>query len=179
MRGADAVFAAGDITSLPIKQGGIAAQQAVAAAEAIAVLAGASLVPHPFRPVLRGLLLTGNEPQYLRRDLAGDEPEWASASPIWWPPTKIVGRRLAPFLASLTGEAPVSDVTPPSGGLSVELPLDAGRLERFATSAPDVSLTPSPDGAGPRSVVNVMRRDPLLVTAATALDDVVRTMRRA
>ena len=178
VRGADAVFAAGDITSFPIKQGGIAAQQAVAAAEAIAVLSGASLVPHPFRPVLRGLLLTGNEPQYLRRDLSGDEPEWASASPIWWPPTKIVGRRLAPFLASLTGEAPVSDVTPPSGGLSVELPLDEGRLERLATTAPDVSLTPSPDGARPRSVVAVMRRDPLLVTAATALDDVVRTMRR-
>ena len=178
VRGADAVFAAGDITSFPIKQGGIAAQQAVVAAEAIAVLAGAALVPHPFRPVLRGLLLTGNEPQYLRRDLAGDEPEWASASPIWWPPTKIVGRRLAPFLASLTGEAPVSDVTPPAGGLAVELPLDAGRLERFATTAPDVSLAPSQEGAGPRSVANVMRRDPLLVTAQTALDDVVRTMRR-
>ena len=72
-RGTDAVFAAGDITSFPVKQGGIAAQQAVAAAEAIAVLAGASLVPHPFRPVLRGLLLTGAEPQYLRRDLSGGE----------------------------------------------------------------------------------------------------------
>jgi sulfide:quinone oxidoreductase len=178
VRGAEAVFAAGDITSFPIKQGGIAAQQAVAAAEAIAVLAGASLVPHPFRPVLRGLLLTGNEPQYLRRDLSGHEPDWASASPIWWPPTKIVGRRLAPFLASLTGEVPVADLAPPPGGLSVDLPLDAGRLERFATTAPDVLLGPSSDGAGPRTVAAVMRRDPLLVTGATALDDVVRTMRR-
>ena len=43
--GADWVFAAGDVTTFPIKQGGIAAQQAVAAAEAIAVLAGATLCP--------------------------------------------------------------------------------------------------------------------------------------
>ena len=52
------VFAAGDITSFPVKQGGIAAQQADAAAEIIAANAGADLTPQPFRPVLRGLLLT-------------------------------------------------------------------------------------------------------------------------
>jgi sulfide:quinone oxidoreductase len=178
VRGADAVFAAGDITSFPIKQGGIAAQQAVVAAEAIAVLAGASLVPHPFRPVLRGLLLTGNEPQYLRRDLSGHEPDWASASPIWWPPTKIVGRRLAPFLASLTGEVPVEDLEPPPGGLTVDVPLDDGRLARLATASPDVPFAASEDVSGPRTVTAVMRTDPLLVSAATALDDVVRTMRR-
>jgi sulfide:quinone oxidoreductase len=176
--GADAVFAAGDITSFPIKQGGIAAQQAVAAGEAIAVLAGASLVPHPFRPILRGLLLTGNEPQYLRRDLSGQEPDWASASPIWWPPTKIVGRRLAPFLASLTGELPVEDLEPPPGGLSVDLALDDGRLARLATATPEVPFPTSGEGVGPRTVAAVMRREPVLVTATTALDDVVRTMRR-
>ena len=47
------------MTSFPLKQGGIAAQQASAAAESIAVDAGADLDPQPFRPVLRGLLLTG------------------------------------------------------------------------------------------------------------------------
>lgn len=48
------VFAAGDVTSFPVKQGGIAAQQAEAAAEAIAADLGAVAQPRPFRPVLRG-----------------------------------------------------------------------------------------------------------------------------
>ena len=65
------VFAAGDITSFPVKQGGIAAQQADAAAEMIAANAGADLTPQPFRPVLRGLLLTGRQPRYLRHELTG------------------------------------------------------------------------------------------------------------
>jgi sulfide:quinone oxidoreductase len=176
VQGTEAVFAAGDITSFPIKQGGIAAQQAVAAAEAIAVLAGASLVPHPFHPVLRGLLLTGAEPQYLRRDLSGgEEPDWASSSPIWWPPTKIVGRRLAPFLAALTGEAPVSDVPPPAPGLSVDVPLDARELERLTVVAP--AVPPAPAVAEALSVGAVMRRCPPLVQCETTLDAAVRAMR--
>ena len=175
VQGTEAVFAAGDITSFPIKQGGIAAQQAVAAGEAIAVLAGASLVPHPFRPVLRGLLLTGAEPQYLRRDLSGgEEPDWASSSPIWWPPTKIVGRRLAPFLAALTGEVPVSDVAPPAGGLSVEVPLDVRGLEQLAVVAPDV---PPSAPAETLAVRAVMRPCPPLVASETTLDVAVRAMR--
>jgi sulfide:quinone oxidoreductase len=122
--GADAVFAAGDITAFAVKQGGIAAQQAAAAAEAIAVLAGATLLPQPFRPVLRGLLLTGGEPAYLRTDLSGDEPEETSTTPIWWPPTKIVGRRLTPFLASLADENEYRDAElPPRRGLVVDVPI--------------------------------------------------------
>lgn len=173
--GIDAVFAAGDVTSFPIKQGGIAAQQAVAAAEAIAVLAGASLVPHPFRPVLRGLLLTGAEPRYLRRDLSGgDEPDWASASPIWWPPTKIVGRRLAPFLAALTGEAPVTGGTPPAAGLPVDLRLDSSGLERAIVGPEPATAVPPTET---RAVGPVMGRCPPLVTPATTLDGAVRSMR--
>ena len=60
--GLHGVYAAGDGTSFPIKQGGIAAQQADAAAEAIAVQAGVPLKPTPFDPVLRGLILTGGQP---------------------------------------------------------------------------------------------------------------------
>ena len=59
VRDLEGVFAAGDATDFAVKQGGIASQQADAAAEAIAALAGASVEPRPFRPVLRGLLLTG------------------------------------------------------------------------------------------------------------------------
>jgi sulfide:quinone oxidoreductase len=94
------VFAAGDATSFPVKQGGLAAQQADAAAETIAALAGVPIEPEPFDPVLRGLILTGGKPLYARTALAkaGDRAS-ASEDALWWPPGKIAGRHLAPFLA--------------------------------------------------------------------------------
>jgi sulfide:quinone oxidoreductase len=96
------VYAAGDITSFPIKQGGIAAQQADAVAEAIAAQAGADVKPRPFDPVLRGLLLTGGTPLYLRAELPGGRGDTSTIADeaLWWPPGKIVGRYLAPFLGA-------------------------------------------------------------------------------
>ena len=47
VRGVDDVYAAGDITTFPIKQGGIATQLADAAAEAIASQPGADVRLHP------------------------------------------------------------------------------------------------------------------------------------
>jgi sulfide:quinone oxidoreductase len=94
------VFAAGDATTFPIKQGGLAAQQADAVAEEIASLAGAELEPQPFRPILRGLVLTGGAPLFARAELTGTGSPFESGSEaLWWPPGKIVGRYLAPFLA--------------------------------------------------------------------------------
>ncbi len=71
--GVEDVFAAGDVTAFPVKQGGIAAREADAAAEAIATAAGCELDPAPFDPVPR--LLESDE--------------------------KIVGRYLSPFLAAM------------------------------------------------------------------------------
>ena len=101
VKGERDVYAAGDATNSPIKQGGVAAQQADAAAEAIAARAGAPLDPQPFRPVLRGLLLTGSTPRYMKADVSGGRGEdWrVSDHALWWPPSKIAGRRLAPYLA--------------------------------------------------------------------------------
>jgi sulfide:quinone oxidoreductase len=65
------VYAAGDATAFPLKQGGIAADQAGTVAEAIAAVAGAPVTPRPFRPILRGMLLTGGAPRYLRSELTG------------------------------------------------------------------------------------------------------------
>jgi sulfide:quinone oxidoreductase len=95
------VYAAGDATTFPIKQGGLATQQADAAAEAIAARVGAEVDPTPFCPVLRGLLLTGSAPRYLRADLGGTPSDTSNASEhaLWWPPSKIAGRWLAPYLA--------------------------------------------------------------------------------
>jgi sulfide:quinone oxidoreductase len=98
--GVPGVYAAGDITAGPIKQGGLATQQADAAAEAIAAEAGLAIDPRPFRPVLRAMLLTGGEPLYLSRDLSEDDaPDRASRSPLWWPSAKVVGRHLTGYLA--------------------------------------------------------------------------------
>jgi sulfide:quinone oxidoreductase len=108
----DGVFAAGDVTAFPIKQGGLAAQQADAVAEAIAAAAGVDIDPQPFRPVLRGVLLTGGRPRYLRTDIrggAGDDSIIAG-EPLWWPPNKLSGRYLAPYLSTQVGDA--ADVMP-------------------------------------------------------------------
>jgi sulfide:quinone oxidoreductase len=95
--GIDGVHAVGDMTAHCLKQGGLAAQQADVAASAIAAAAGVSVPLQPYRPVLRGLLLTGGEPRFLRRDPHGATE--ASGEPLWWPPAKIAGRHLAPYLA--------------------------------------------------------------------------------
>jgi hypothetical protein len=49
------------------------------------------------------LLLTGAAPAFLRVELGGGhgESSTASSEPLWWPPGKVVGRHLAPFLAEL------------------------------------------------------------------------------
>ena len=102
--GLDDVYAVGDATSFPIKQGGLATQQADAAAAAIAAAAGAPVEPEPFTPVLRGLLLTGITSAYLRAEL--DAPERTSRldwESMWWPATKVAGRHLALYLAGEAG----------------------------------------------------------------------------
>jgi sulfide:quinone oxidoreductase len=95
--GLDNVYAAGDMTDRELKQGGLATQQADAAAAAIARAAGADVKPEPYRPVLRAMLLTGGRPRYLRH--AGEVSLAADDAP-WWPPHKIAGRELAPYLSA-------------------------------------------------------------------------------
>jgi sulfide:quinone oxidoreductase len=122
--GIDDVFAAGDATTFPVKQGGLAAQQADAVAEAIAAAAGAQIDPQPFRPVLRGTLLTGGPTRYLRADISGaaGDDSTVSDEALWWPPNKLAGRYLAPYLSSKTGEA--ADVMPQdTGAIQVDTPL--------------------------------------------------------
>jgi len=125
VKGVDDVFAAGDVTAFPVKQGGIAAQQAQAAAETIAAKAGAKLTPLPFRPILRGLLLTGATPAYLRAELPGGAGDTSAAETeaLWWPPAKIVGKYLSPFLAEYAGVV----ITPPEGVEGVRVEVDLSR----------------------------------------------------
>jgi sulfide:quinone oxidoreductase len=120
VRGLDDVYAAGDLTDFAVKQGGIATQQADAAAESIAAAAGAPIHPQPFRPVLRGLLLTGINPRYLRAE-PGTLRSEVDTEPLWWPPAKIVGRYLAPFLAS---QLHLSESPPPANGNRIAVDVD-------------------------------------------------------
>ena len=96
------VYAAGDVTAFPIKQGGIACQQADAAAADIAARAGAAITPEPFAPVLRGMLLTERSAHFMRHE--GDADQVAGRA-LWWPPTKIAGRELAGYLEGLDDSA--------------------------------------------------------------------------
>jgi sulfide:quinone oxidoreductase len=102
VRGIEHVYAAGDVADFAVKYGGIAAQQADAAAQSIAALAGARLEPQPFHPVIEGVLLTGDKPRRLRAHITdGDgvrsDPVELIQGP---PPPKIAAHYLAPYLQS-------------------------------------------------------------------------------
>ncbi|MBX5442517.1 MAG: FAD-dependent oxidoreductase [Solirubrobacteraceae bacterium] len=146
--GVDGVYAVGDGADFPVKQGGLAAQQADVAARDIAAAAGADVTPEPFRPVLRGMLLTGGEPRFLRRPPAttnGTRIPPVSTDRLWWPPTKVVGRYLAPWLAGRAGALRAEAEAAPGGGLAVEAELAVDR------DAQPLSLSPlGPLRRGPR-----------------------------
>ena len=94
---APAVWAAGDMTARPLKQGGLAIQQADVAARSIAAWAGAPVEPQPYEPVLRGLLL-GAAPRFLRHTASSAVPSTSSERPLWSLDAKIAGGRLASYL---------------------------------------------------------------------------------
>lgn len=105
VEGVEDIYVAGDSTTFPIKQGGIACQQADTAAEAIAAHVGADIEPSPFRPVMRGLLLSGTTARYLESAPAGgrgegSEPRFA----LWEPSSKVFGRHLMPYLWKQMGQ---------------------------------------------------------------------------
>lgn len=126
--GAHGIYAAGDATDQPIKQGGLATQQADAIASAIAARVGAAVKPEPFAGVLRGMLLTAGTPRYLEADTSRAVEATGSPTPLWWPPTKVAGRYLAPFLAQQLGVA-TAEPEPPrmwrEGSVSCEVTLPA------------------------------------------------------
>jgi sulfide:quinone oxidoreductase len=96
--GLERVYAAGDGTDQPVKQGGLAAQQADAAVRHIVAEAGGRLPAEPFRPVLRGRLMTGGVDRFLRHD--PDDGDAMLDEPLWQPAAKVVGHHLAPWLAA-------------------------------------------------------------------------------
>jgi sulfide:quinone oxidoreductase len=177
VHGLDDVFAAGDVTSFPVKQGGIAAQQADAVAEMIAASAGADLTPQPFRPVLRGLLLTGKRPRYLRHELTGGAGDASAASPepLWWPPAKIVGRYLAPFLGAFAGVESPPEAPAAPGTVRVEVELERERLD--VLSALRLEAADVAEGEEGATVAGAMSTEPLVVAPEDTLAEVAEKMR--
>lgn len=104
VHGLERALAVGDVTSFPVKQGGVATQQADLAAAAIAAELGAGPEPPPFDPVMRGVLWTGAEPRYLFGRPGGGHGEVSELRgvPSWGGgEDKILGRYLTPLLADL------------------------------------------------------------------------------
>jgi sulfide:quinone oxidoreductase len=87
VKGLEDVYAVGDATDYPVKQGGIACQQADSVATVIASHYGATMTPVPFHPILRATLLTGTDSPIPLGEGAGID-ELA----------KVPGRYLAPYL---------------------------------------------------------------------------------
>jgi sulfide:quinone oxidoreductase len=100
------VYAAGDVTTFPIKQGGLAAQQADTVAQAIASGLGVPVKEVRTPGVLRARLLGGEPPVFLRTEfdwagrptgaalVRGDDEPAAKAA-------KVLGRYLVPYLETL------------------------------------------------------------------------------
>jgi sulfide:quinone oxidoreductase len=107
------VYAAGDMTTYPIKQGGLATQQADRVAHTIAASLGAPVRELRTTQILRARLLGGERPLFLRTELdwqgrpTNGTVETAEAE-IAADSAKIFGRYLTPYLEHLGRSAPVA-----------------------------------------------------------------------
>jgi sulfide:quinone oxidoreductase len=100
------ILAAGDATTFPIKQGGIAAQQAEVVARVVAARAGAAIVPAPFDPLVEAQLVTGGGPLYFRSkiDVGVGETSLVSSEPLSEGQGKIAASRLSKYFSPLPAE---------------------------------------------------------------------------
>lgn len=105
------VYVAGDASTFPIKQGGLAAQQADRVVADVVRRVGGT-APEPEGLVLRGLMRTAAGPRYLRAELADvDGSSTFSTEPLWWPPSKVAAHWLAPYLARVDVEQPFASAS--------------------------------------------------------------------
>ena len=116
------IYAVGDATDRPIKQGGLACQQADVTAAHIAARAGADVEVPPLQQVLSGRLLTGKRDRSLRRT-PGDAAGSATDEAPWWTPTKVNGRYLSPYLIAKDIVHLPARERPAGPGVDVHVPL--------------------------------------------------------
>jgi sulfide:quinone oxidoreductase len=85
VQGADDVYAAGDCADFPVKHASLSAEQADAAAAAIAAVAGCHVAQIPFKPVVR-CMLPARLRWYVDAPIAGGSGDAAALSPApLWP----------------------------------------------------------------------------------------------
>lgn len=122
VEGLEGVYAVGDATDRPIKQGGLACQQADVTAAHIAAAAGAPVDVPALQQVLRGRLLTGGRDRLLRRE-PGEPGRVVTGESLWWTPTKVGGTYLSPYLVAKNAvHLPQRGADAPTG-IDVQVPL--------------------------------------------------------
>ena len=137
VEGAPDVWAVGDAGSFPVKQGGIACEQADVAAAAIARALGEHVEPMEFAPVLRGWVWDAEGGAFLRADLRGgrdESPGVADRDPLRRPVSKVAGRSSPPSCA-ISPAGPPSLTSRPRGR----------RRQRSRSRSP---VRPAPDASG-------------------------------
>lgn len=93
--GCESEYAAGDVTSYPVKFGGAATAQADVVAAAIGARAWEGKAPQPFEPNLKATLLAPDGPVPL-----GEEASEDTRRNEWSPAQKVSGRFLTPVLTA-------------------------------------------------------------------------------
>ena len=118
VRDVEGVYAAGDCADFPIKHASLAAQQADAAASAIAAAVGRPVAEMPFRPVLR-CMLPSRLRWYVEAPLSGGAGDATrlSPEPLWPTATRWGARLLSPHLDAAPERQPA---TPLARSLAIE-----------------------------------------------------------
>jgi hypothetical protein len=99
------------------------------------------------------MMLTGRGKAWMRHGPAGAGEGTAERRALWWPPTKIAGRYLSPYLASRHGTHAVG-AGPQPDGQPVELD-----LERDLPSAADALRQASLRGEAERARITQRRAE--------------------
>jgi CBS domain-containing protein len=101
-----------------------------------------------------------------------------SLEPLWWPPAKVVGRHLAPFLARLTGAGQPAQATAPRGSVPVEVELGPDEVARLQPRRTALPLAAEEAEDGPEGTVGeIMSTEPLVVAPDDTLAEIAERMR--
>jgi CBS domain-containing protein len=121
--------------------------------------------------------LTGRQPQYLRHELTGNAGDTSAASPepLWWPPAKIAGHYLGPFLGAFAGTESTPEASAPAGSIRIDVDLERESVERMATLRLD--LERKADGEEAPTASDVMSTDPIVVAPDGTLGELAERMR--
>jgi sulfide:quinone oxidoreductase len=131
VRGTTGIWAAGEVTSFPVREAGIAAQQARVVASAIAAEAGVGITPSPFRPTLRGSVdAASGRHEGSHHNGNGNGNGNGGAPLLWWPPEQLAGEHLGPHVGrKLALGAPATD-------RSIAVSVELGHDGRAVAAAP-------------------------------------------